>query len=129
MEKHYTEGERYYQAQKMKTAMETNFNNDHEEQELQQIASKKVIKLKSFYKQTIIYTIALILFILKEYTQLPLHFFPLEFLNNVVMIIWSAVYIGSAIDVFVSFKIFGQEWEERKLKSILDKKNRKQKWE
>ena len=45
------------------------------------------------------------------------------------MIIWSAVYVGSAIDVFVTFMIFGQEWEERKLKSILEKKNKTQKWE
>lgn len=109
--------------------METNFSNSQEQEVLQQLASKKVAKLKSFYKFTFIYGIGLTLFILKEYTSLPLNLFPVKFLNNIVMIIWSSVYISSAIDLFVSFKIFGREWEERKLKSILEKRDRKQKWE
>lgn len=109
--------------------METNSNNNPEEYELQQLASKKVVKLKSFYKHTFLYLIALALYLLKEYTELPLHFMPIQFLNDVVMIIWSAVYVGSAIDMFVSFRIFGHEWEERKLKSLLEKKNKTQKWE
>ncbi|QOG04219.1 2TM domain-containing protein [Flavobacterium sp. MDT1-60] len=108
--------------------MEAKFNNNGEN-ELQKLASKKVLKLKSFYKYTFLYIIALTLFILKKYTDLPLHFFPVNWLNDVVMIIWSAVYVGTAIDVFVSFRIFGQEWEERKLRNILEKKNETQKWE
>ena len=109
--------------------METNFKNNEEQKELLELASKKVLKLKSFYKHTFLYFIGLTLYLLKEYTELPLHFFPVQFLNGIVMIIWSAVYVGSAIDVFVTFMIFGQEWEERKLKSILEKKNKTQKWE
>ncbi|WP_343618584.1 2TM domain-containing protein [Flavobacterium sp.] len=109
--------------------METNSNNNPEEYELQQLASKKVVKLKSFYKHTFLYLIALTLYLLKEYTELPLHFIPINFLNDVVIIIWSAVYVGSAIDMFVSFRIFGHEWEERKLRSLLEKKNKTQKWE
>lgn len=109
--------------------METDFNTNNEQKELQDLAVKKVHKLKSFYKHTFLYIIGLTLFLLKEYSQLPLNFFPIQFLNPVVVIIWSAVYIGSAIDVFVSFKIFGKEWEECKLKSLLEKKNKTQKWE
>lgn len=109
--------------------METNFNNSPEENVLKELASKKVIKLKSFYKHTFWYVAAMILYILKEYTEAPLNFFPIQFLNGVVVIIWSAVYAGSVIDMFVSFKIFGHEWEERKLRSLLEKKNKIQKWE
>jgi hypothetical protein len=109
--------------------METNSNNTSEENVLKELASKKVVKLKSFYKHTFLYAVAMILYVLKEYTELPLNFFPIHFLNGVVVIIWSAVYVGSAIDMFVSFKIFGKEWEERKLRSLLEKKNRTQKWE
>ncbi|CAC9974812.1 hypothetical protein DBB36_20780 [Flavobacterium sp. WLB] len=109
--------------------METNSNNSSEENVLKELASKKVLKLKSFYKHTFLYAAAMILYVLKEYTELPLNFFPIHFLNGVVVIIWSAVYVGSAIDMFVSFKIFGKEWEERKLRSLLEKKNRTQKWE
>ncbi len=109
--------------------METNLSNNHEEVILQELASKKVNQLKSFYKHLFLYTIALILFLLKEYTNLPLQFFPIKYINWVIVIIWTAVIVGSAIDLFASYKIFGHEWEERKLRSILEKKYKKQKWE
>ncbi|PBJ14465.1 2TM domain-containing protein [Flavobacterium sp. ACN6] len=109
--------------------MEPKFDNEQQEPELKQMASRKVVKLKSFYKQLFFYAVGLTIFLLKEYTELPLNVFPIKLLNNIVMILWSAVVIGSAIDVFTSFKIFDDEWEARKVKSILDKRNRKQKWE
>lgn len=109
--------------------MENNSSNNPEENVLQQLASKKVAKLKSFYKYTFFYIIALTLYLLKEYTDLPLHIFPLQFLNKVVMILWTAVYISCIIDMVVSFKFFGRDWEERKLRSLLEKKNKTQKWE
>ncbi|KUJ61347.1 hypothetical protein AR687_12950 [Flavobacteriaceae bacterium CRH] len=109
--------------------METNFNKDQEEIELKQIACKKVDKLKYFYIHLFVFVIVFVLFILKEYTNLPFNFFPIMYLNWVVMILWSTVFLGSAIDLFTSIKIFGEEWEERKVKSILDKRNKKQKWE
>ncbi|MNK98661.1 hypothetical protein D3C87_1190310 [compost metagenome] len=109
--------------------METDLNNEQEETILKELATKKVIQLKNFYKHLFVYAIAMILFVLKEYTNLPLNFFPIRYLNWVVVIIWSAVVAGSAIDLFASYKIFGQEWEERKLRSILEKKYKKQKWE
>lgn len=109
--------------------METNLNNDQEQIALKEIASKKVIKLKSFYKHLFIYLIALILFLLKEYTNLPLNVFPLKFLNWVVIIIWTAVILGSVIDLVASFMIFDEEWEERKMREMLEKKYKKQKWE
>lgn len=55
--------------------------------------------------------------------------FPIRYLNGVIMILWSTVVIGSAIDLYASFRIFGEEWEARKIKSILDKRQKKQKWE
>ncbi|CAA9202628.1 hypothetical protein FLA105534_04176 [Flavobacterium bizetiae] len=45
------------------------------------------------------------------------------------MIIWTTAFLVSAVDLFDSFKIFGEEWEERKVKSILEKKEKTQKWE
>ncbi|MBZ4033297.1 2TM domain-containing protein [Flavobacterium sp. 17A] len=109
--------------------METNLNSDQELAILKELASKKVKQLKGFYNHLFVYVIAMIVFLLKEYTNLPLQFFPIKYINWVVMIIWSAVILGSAIDLFASYKIFGQQWEERKLKSILEKKYKKQKWE
>ncbi|WP_316633588.1 2TM domain-containing protein [uncultured Flavobacterium sp.] len=109
--------------------MERDFDNDPEKFELQQIASRKVVKLRSFYIHTFFYSIGLILFILKDYFGLPLNVFPVRYLNSLVMIVWTTAFLVSAVEMFASFKILGKEWEERKLKNILEKKDKKQKWE
>lgn len=108
--------------------METNCHIDREKFEFQQIFSKKIIKLKSFCLHALIYGIGVTVFILKEYFGVHFDFFPVKHLNFVVMIIWTCVFLFSAIDLIVSYTIFGKEWEERKLKSILEKKQQKQKW-
>jgi len=108
--------------------METNSNFDREKFDFK-IASKKVIKLKSFYVCTFIYITGLIIFILKDYFGLPLNFFPFKYLNYIIMLIWTCVFIISAVDTFAYYKIFGEEWEENKVKNILDKRKQKQKWE
>ena len=112
--------------------MKTNCNEEFRKFEFQEIFSKKIVRLRSFYVHAFIYAIGLIAFILKEYYGFPLHFFPFKYLNNVVMIIWSSVFLVSAIDLFASFKIFDEEWEKRKMKRILEKnqkKEEKHKWE
>ena len=113
----------------MGIVMVANCNNDREKFEFQQIFSKKTIKLKSFYVHTFIYACGLIVYVLKEYYGVPLNFFPFKYLNDVVIIIWTAVFLISIIDLIVSFKIFDEEWKERKLKKILEKKTKTQKWE
>jgi hypothetical protein len=45
------------------------------------------------------------------------------------MLIWTCVFIISAVDTFAYYKIFGEEWEQNKVKNILDKGKEKQKWE
>jgi high-affinity Fe2+/Pb2+ permease len=109
--------------------MEMNCNNDREKFELGAIFSKKIIKLRSFYIHAFIYAIGLIVYVLKEYYGVPLNFFPIRYLNSVVMVIWTTVFLVSAIDLFASYKIFDDEWEERKMKSLLNKKTKTQKWE
>jgi len=109
--------------------METKFENNQEENGLREIASRKVVKLKSFYTHAFIYAIGVLVYVLKEYFNVPLNFLPLRYLNGFVMAIWTTAFLVSAIDLFASFKIFGEEWEERKVKNILEKKNKKQKWE
>ncbi len=109
--------------------METNCNNDREKFEFQEIFSKKMFKLKSFYVHAFIYIIGLLIYVLKDYYGVPFNFFPIRYINSVVMVIWTSVFLVSAIDLFASYKIFDEEWEERKMKSLLNKKTKTQKWE
>lgn len=108
--------------------METNCNNDRERFEFQQIFRKKAVQLRSFYMHAFMYAAGLVVFVVKEYYGVSLNFFPFQYLNHVVMIIWTSVFLFSAIDLFLSFKVFGVEWEERKLKRILEQRQKKQKW-
>ena len=100
-----------------------------EEQELKKIVTKKVVKLKSFYTHALLYALGIVVYVLKVYFGAPFNFFPLQYINGFVMAIWTIAFLVSAVDLFASYKIFGEEWEERKMKSILDKKIKKQKWE
>lgn len=109
--------------------MERDFDNEQEKFELRQIASRKIVKLRSFYIHAFFYTIGLILFTLKNYFGLPLNVFPVRYLNSIVMIVWTTAFLVSAVEIFASFKIFEEEWEQRKLKSILEKNKKTQKWE
>ncbi|MEN2413731.1 2TM domain-containing protein [Flavobacterium mesophilum] len=111
--------------------METKFNNetDQFEAELEEMAAKKVKKLKGFYSHMLVYIIGVIIYILKEYFGVPFNFWPIGFLDGFVMCVWTTAFLVSAVDLFASFKIFGQDWEERKMKSILEKKTKTQKWE
>ena len=111
--------------------METKRDRNQKELELQlqEMATRKVVKLKAFYTHMFLYIVGMIIYILKEYFGVPFNFFPLKYINGFVMCIWTIAFLVSAIDLFVSFKLFGQEWEERKLKSILEKKTKTQKWE
>ncbi|WP_456313219.1 2TM domain-containing protein [Pseudomonas shirazensis] len=108
--------------------METNSHLDREKFDFR-IARKKVIKLKSFCVHAFIYSIALVVYILKDYYAFPINYFPFKYLNYVTMFIWTCVFVISVIDMFAYNKIFGKEWEERKLKNILDKRKQQQKWE
>ncbi|KAF2509337.1 2TM domain-containing protein [Flavobacterium zhairuonense] len=109
--------------------MRTNFTNDPEDYDLQQFAKRKIEKLKSFYSHAFVFFIGWVIYILKEYFGVPFNFLPLKYINGFVMAIWSTAFLINAIDLFASFKIFGAEWEERKVKSILEKGNEKHKWE
>lgn len=72
--------------------MSTNFYNEEEKTELHKLASKKVKKLKSFYSDVFIYLIVVIVYILKQYTEAPLNFFPLNFINEFVMCIATMIF-------------------------------------
>ncbi|MET0946592.1 MAG: 2TM domain-containing protein, partial [Flavobacterium sp.] len=87
------------------------------------------VRLRSFYIHAFIYGVGLVFYVLKEFYGIPLNFFPVIYLSSVVMIIWTSVFLVSAIDLFAYYKIFGEEWEERKVKNILEKRTKTQKWE
>ncbi len=109
--------------------METNCSYNLGKFKFGAIFNKKRVRLRSFYIHAFIYGVGLLFYVLKEFYGVPLNFFPVIYLNSVVMIIWTSVFLVSAIDLFAYYKIFGEEWEERKVKNLLEKRTKTQKWE
>lgn len=99
------------------------------EKELFEMAQKKVKKRKDFYIHAFVYCIAITLWILKEYTNLPLNFFPIRYINCFVMAIWTLVFVSQAIELLISEVIFGKKWEDKQVKNMMEETSKKQTWE
>lgn len=107
--------------------MATNQHNCHE-QELLKLAKEKVKKIKNFYIHLLIYAIGILFYVLKEYFEIASNLFPLNYINNFTMAIWTFIIAIDAIYIFVQEVIFGKNWENRKVKRLLEKKTEKQTW-
>lgn len=92
------------------------------------LARKKVRKLMGFYFHLIVYLVGVFVFVLQHYFDVPFNFFPLKYLNSFAMAFWSIVFAIMAIDMLITFRFFGKNWEERKIKEIMDKEIKTQIW-
>lgn len=86
-----------------------------------ELAKERVQKLKKFYTHLFIYMIGLSVYLLKTYCGLPFNFFPIHFLNGFVMGIWTFFMVIEIFQMFISELFFGEDWENRKIKEIMDK--------
>lgn len=96
--------------------------NKNQEYEKYQEARKKVKEIKGFYSHLTIYVlvISVLIFINLKYTPEYLWFF------------WSAVgwgfgLLGHASKVFNWMPFFGKNWEEKKIKELMEEENRQNK--
>lgn len=100
MEPKYAEAERYYQAQ------------------------KRVKEIREFYEHLIVFLICIPIVIVVNLMTSP----------GYLWFLWCVFGWGFAIGmhglkVFRVSPIFNKDWEERKIREILEKENNKQKWE
>ncbi|WP_333694566.1 2TM domain-containing protein [Flavobacterium sp.] len=94
--------------------METNT-----EFERYQKASKKVKEIKGFYIHFICYVIVISLMVYLNLKFSPEHlwfFYP--------MLGWGVGLIGHAIGVFGTDSLFSKNWEERKIKELMEKEKK-----
>ena len=106
--------------------MMEDIRNNHQEQELLAMAQKKVQKLKRFYIHAVIYSIVVGIYVLNNYFNVPIPFFPIGRLNWFIMTIWTIVLAIDAIQLFATTVFIGKKWEERQIKKMMEKsKNEK----
>lgn len=103
--------------------------NSFEEQKRLERARKKVESIKGFYKHFAIYLVINIIAILyKLFTLEPGEEF-LSFNTFNMAIFWGLGVVFHAIGVFGSTVFLGSDWEERKIKELMEKENKTNKWE
>lgn len=90
------------------------------EQERYEKAKKRVEELKGFYTHFFIYLLVnLMLFIINILTS------PGQFWFYWPLFGWGIGLLIHALTVFVFSGLFGKEWEERKIRKIMEKEGKK----
>ena len=109
----------------MELIMDTNLQtNDIRLQE----AVKRVKKIKGFYTHAAVYVIINIMIIIINIQNLKSgeSYFKLE--NFFTAFFWGIGLLSHALSVFIPSMIMGKNWEERKIKEIMEKE-KNNKWE
>lgn len=100
------------------------------ETEKLELARARVQKIKKYYGHLFIYVLGIIIYVSKTYLGAPLNFFPFRYLNEFVMWCWTFFIVIQTLQILFAEKLFGTNWEQRKINEILEKKNQsKNRWE
>lgn len=99
--------------------------NDLEQENAYEIAQNKVKKLKGFYTHMLVYIVVNVLIIYSNYSYLKTSDSIFEFRNFSTAFWWGIGLLAHAFNVFALDIFFGKEWEERKIKEIMDKEKDK----
>jgi hypothetical protein len=66
----------------------------------------------------------------KTYFGVPFNFWPIRFINEFVMWVWTFFLVVQAIQLFLIQKVFGANWEQKRIQKMIEKeKIEKQKWQ
>lgn len=93
-----------------------------------QLAVKKVRRIKGFYTHLIVFFLVnAVLLVLKfREWQSPDSFFQLN--NFATLLFWGIGLVAHAASVFLPSFLLGSDWEERKIKELMDRE-KSPKWE
>ena len=86
---------------------------------LEELARKRVHKIKKFYGHLFVYLIGLAVYISKTYYGAPLNFIPLSYINEVFMWIWTFIMALDGIKLFFSERVLGEGWEQKQISKIM----------
>ncbi|MGV8914778.1 MAG: 2TM domain-containing protein [Kaistella sp.] len=81
-------------------------------------AKKRVKRLKGFYIHATVY-ILVNLFLIANNVQRGMNFFDIN--NYWTAIFWGVGLLGHALSVFLPNMIMGKDWEEKKIRELMDK--------
>ena len=88
-------------------------------------AQKRVKKLKGFYIHLLVYLVVNIMIIYANYTYSKNNPTLFEFRNFSTAFWWGIGLIAHGLNVFTIDLVFGKDWEERKIRELMNKKKKK----
>lgn len=93
-----------------------------------QLAVKKVKRLKGFYTHLLVFVIVNLFLLLGKYQEWKSEesFFQLS--NFATLVFWGIGVVAHAASVFLPSIVLGADWEERKIRELMDQDHSK-KWE
>jgi hypothetical protein len=99
------------------------------EERQHELVKERVKKIKKYYIHLFVYSIGILLYIFKTYFGASLNFFPIRFLNGLVMWCWTFFIVIQTLQILFSEKLFGTNWEQKKINEILEKEEQSKKVE
>ena len=99
-----------------------------DEQKLER-AKKRVKQIKGYYKHLMVYIIVNIILIAMEYINLDEGEVFFRFSNFQTAFFWGIGLLFHTINVFGKDFFLGNDWEEKKIKELMDKNQNTTKWE
>ena len=93
-------------------------------------AIKRIKKIKGFYTHLLVYIVINIMIIVVNIQNLETGESYFQFKNFFTAFFWGIVIISHALSVFGPDLFLGNDWEEKKIKELMDKEKRdQQKWQ
>ena len=88
-------------------------------------AAKRVKKIKGFYTHALVYVIINIMIVILNIQNLNVgeSYFKLE--NFFTLFFWGFGLLAHGLSVFLPNFIFGQDWEEKKIKQFMEEEKKK----
>lgn len=93
-----------------------------------QEALKRVKKIKGFYTHAIVYVIINLMIVIVNFQNLDPGESYFQFKNFTTLFFWGIGLAAHGFSVFVPQWFLGNNWEERKIKELMDKE-KNSKWE
>lgn len=84
-------------------------------------AKKRVKKLKGFYIHLTIYILVNLMIVLINYQDLKPGESYFKYENFITLFFWGIGLLAHAMSVFVPQFVLGKNWEERKIRQLMDK--------
>jgi hypothetical protein len=104
-----------------------NYNQQTEEQVAYNMAYKKVKKIKRFYTHLLVYIVINIMIFISNVQHLDQGESYFQFRNFTTAFFWGIGLLAHAFSTFMPNFIFGQSWEDRKMKEFMEN-DKKMNW-